>query len=99
MTDCWKATPESRPTFTQIRESLETIMQKDNPYLDLTAVDETCAYYNVPSFNSITDESSGDSFESERDDTQTEESSKYLEFALQGDCKNGDIGNPTLSLP
>ena len=62
MTDCWKATPESRPTFTQLRESLETTMQKDNPYLDLTAVDETCAYYNVPSFNSITEESSGDSY-------------------------------------
>ena len=63
-------------------------MQKDNPYLDLTAVDETCAYYNVPSFNSITEESSGDSFESERDDAQKEESSKYLEFAVQGDCNN-----------
>ena len=73
-------------------------MQKDNPYLDLTAVDETCTYYNVPSFNSITEETSGDSFESEIEDTQKEESSKYLEFAVQGDCKNGDIGIPTLSL-
>lgn len=91
MTDCWKATPESRPTFTQIRESLETIMQKDNPYLDLMAVDETCAYYNVPSFNSITEESSGDSFESERDDAQKEESSKYLEFTVQGDCNIRDM--------
>lgn len=61
MTDCWKENPEGRPTFTQIRERLEEMMQKDNPYLDLSAVDETREYYNVPSFNSLMEaESVGD---------------------------------------
>lgn len=58
MTECWKESPESRPSFTQLRETLEAIMQKDNPYLDLQAVDESRAYYNVPSFHSIGEESS-----------------------------------------
>ena len=73
-------------------------MQKDNPYLDLSAVDETCAYYNVPSFNSITEESSGDSFESERDDTQKDESTKYVKFDVEGDCKNEHMGKPNFNL-
>lgn len=58
MTDCWKQSPERRPTFTELRESLETMMQKDNPYLDLSAVDESKEYYNEPSFHSLTEESS-----------------------------------------
>ena len=58
MQDCWQDNPENRPTFTQIRESLETIMQKNNPYLDLTAVDESQAEYNVQSSDSM--EESGD---------------------------------------
>ena len=33
-------------------------MQKDNPYLDLSAVDESKEYYNAPSFHSLTEESS-----------------------------------------
>ncbi|KAM7436288.1 hypothetical protein ABFA07_013863 [Porites harrisoni] len=57
MLDCWQGNPENRPTFTQIRENLEAIMQKDNPYLDLTAVDETRAEYNAQSFNSIPEQS------------------------------------------
>lgn len=57
MLDCWQDNPENRPTFTQIRDSMEAIMQKDNPYLDLTAVDESHAQYNVQSFNSIPEQS------------------------------------------
>ncbi|CAH3175127.1 unnamed protein product [Porites evermanni] len=60
MQDCWQDNPENRPTFTQIRESLETIMQKNNPYLDLTAVDESQAEYNVQSFDSMEEESGDD---------------------------------------
>ena len=60
MQDCWQDNPENRPTFTQIRESLETIMQKNNPYLDLTAVDESQAEYNVQSFDIMEEESSDD---------------------------------------
>ena len=35
MMECWRKDPEDRPTFTQLRERLETIMQKDNLYLAL----------------------------------------------------------------
>ena len=92
MTDCWKESPEARSTFTQIRERLETMMQKDNPYLDLTAVDETCAYYNVPSFNSVTEESTSDgssdinSLEPDEDDKKEEDSDDYKQSTLEGDC-------------
>lgn len=57
MLDCWQDNPENRPTFTQIRENLEAIMQKDNPYLDLTSMDESRAEYNAQSFNSIPEQS------------------------------------------
>ena len=57
MQDCWQDSPENRPTFTQILESLETIMQKENPYLYLTAVDESHAEYNVRSFDNMAKES------------------------------------------
>ena len=60
MMDCWKENPDRRPNFTQLRERLEVMMQKDNPYLDLSAVDEKREYYNVPSFNSIMEESTDD---------------------------------------
>ena len=57
MQDCWQDSPENRPTFTQILESLETIMQKENPYLYLTAVDESHAEYNGRSFDNMAKES------------------------------------------
>ena len=60
MQDCWQDSPENRPTFTQILESLETIMQKENPYLYLTAVDESQAEYNVRSFDNMAKESDDD---------------------------------------
>ena len=60
MQDCWQDSPENRPTFTQILESLETIMQKENPYLYLTAVDESQAEYNVRSFDNMAKESHDD---------------------------------------
>ena len=64
MHDCWQDNPENRPTFTQIRETLENIMQRDNPYLDLTAVEESHVEYNVPCFDSMAEESDDD----QRDD-------------------------------
>ena len=60
MQDCSQNSPENRPTFTQILESLETIMQKENPYLYLTAVDESHAEYNVRSFDNMAKESDDD---------------------------------------
>ena len=60
MADCWKEKPDERPNFTLLRERLEEMMQKDNPYLDFSAVDESKDYYQVPSFNSLMEESTDD---------------------------------------
>ena len=47
MTDCWKEEPRSRPSFNQLIEKLEVIMQRDAPYLDLNKHNEDHPYYNV----------------------------------------------------
>ncbi|XP_032232629.2 uncharacterized protein LOC5507990 [Nematostella vectensis] len=52
MLSCWKDKPEDRPTFENLRSTLEDLMMRDNPYFDPSAVDESRDYYNVPSFNS-----------------------------------------------
>ena len=64
-------------------------MQKDNPYLDLTAVDESRDYYNAPSFNSVVEEATddsddGDNDDSDKDDQQKDGSNKYVELEIQG---------------
>ena len=48
-------------------------MQKDNPYLDLSALDESKEYYNVPSFNSLMEESTDDLFD--KDDQECRQDS------------------------
>ena len=48
MTDCWKEELRSRPSFFQLIERLEVIMQKDAPYLDLKKHNGDHPYYNVP---------------------------------------------------
>ncbi|CAH3190079.1 unnamed protein product [Porites lobata] len=48
MTECWKEDPRARPSFYQMIEKLEIIMQKDAPYLDVNKHNEAHPYYNVP---------------------------------------------------
>ena len=48
MTDCWKEEPHSRPSFYQLIEKLEVIMERDAPYLHLNEDNEDRPYYNVP---------------------------------------------------
>ena len=88
MTVCWMENPDDRPNFTQIREMLEEMMQKDNPYLDFSVLDESRDYYNVPSFNSLMDESVDDELfdqdseellKDENDDITSEEEGKLME--------------------
>ena len=76
MTECWMEAPDERPNFTQIRERLEVIIQKDNPYLDLSLLDESRDYYNVPSFNSLVDED---------DEVRGEDESDVVAFREQSD--------------
>ena len=71
---CWMESPDERPNFTLIREKLEGMMQKDNPYLDFSALDETRDYYNVPSFNSLVDETDDVLLDKEEDELLKEPS-------------------------
>ena len=47
MTECWKEDPCFRPSFFQLIEKLEVIMQRDAPYLDVNKHNEAHTYYNV----------------------------------------------------
>ena len=46
MLDCWKENPDERPSFEQLKSTLETMMTVDTPYYDFTKHDEAKAYYN-----------------------------------------------------
>ena len=84
MTDCWMENPDDRPNFTQIRERLEEMMQKDNPYLDFSVLDETRDYYNVPSFNSLNEESADDELsDKESDELLKDESDDDISIGKQ----------------
>ncbi|XP_073256391.1 platelet-derived growth factor receptor alpha-like isoform X2 [Porites lutea] len=48
MADCWKEEPRSRPSFYQLIEKLEVIMERDAPYLHLNEHNEDRPYYKVP---------------------------------------------------
>lgn len=55
MRHCWNKTPSKRPTFTELREHLEKLMEDTAQYFSLS-IDFTKAYYNVASFNSVEEE-------------------------------------------
>ena len=56
MSECWKEDPSTRPSFSQLIEKLEVIMQMDVPYCDLGKHDESSPYYHVPPGASTADE-------------------------------------------
>jgi hypothetical protein len=82
MMNCWKEKPEDRPTFVNIRDKFEEMMMRENPYFDPSSVDESCDYYNVPSFNSIQGSDEGD------DDVF-----KELGFDKENELENQPNGN------
>ena len=47
MTECWRHDPPTRPSFSQLIEKLEVIMQRDVPYCDVSKHDESSPYYQV----------------------------------------------------
>ncbi|CAH3173617.1 unnamed protein product [Porites lobata] len=71
MTHCWKEEPCSRPSFFQIIEKLEAIMQRDAPYLDVNKHNEAHPYYNVPP-----EASDDEDVNTEKADTQESENFK-----------------------
>ena len=52
MLHCWNEIPTQRPTFTELREHLEKIVEQGDRYFTFE-IDESKAYYNVASFKSI----------------------------------------------
>lgn len=35
MLNCWKANPKDRPTFTEIRKEIETLLESETEYLQI----------------------------------------------------------------
>ena len=48
ISDCWKEDPRSRPSFFQLIQKMEVIMERDAPYLDVNKDNEAHSYYNLP---------------------------------------------------
>ena len=48
MIECWREDPHTRPSFLQLIEKLEILMERDVPYCDLSKHNESSPYYNVP---------------------------------------------------
>ena len=67
-------------------------MQKDNPYLDLSALDESKEYYNVPSFNSLEEESTDDLFYKDDQECRQDENERLGNEKLTGNSTGYDRG-------
>ena len=53
MLTCWHDRAADRPTFGQLRQTLELMLQKDVPYLELSQINkESINYYNILDVNS-----------------------------------------------
>ena len=73
------------------------MMQKDNPYLDLSALDESREYYNVPSFNSVMEESTDDDVFGKENQECRRDSNENVEFVDQKPVSDSN-GRKTKSL-
>ena len=49
MMKCWNELPENRPSFTELCSELETLLQVNKNYLDLTNIEETHEYMTLDS--------------------------------------------------
>ena len=48
MQKCWLEIPNDRPSFGELRQTFEDMLQQDNLYLELSNIDETKEYHLVP---------------------------------------------------
>ena len=48
MNECWKEDPFFRPSFYQLIEKLEVIMQRDAPYLEMKNGNDAIPYHVPP---------------------------------------------------
>ena len=55
MRACWNEKASERPTFRQLRQTLELMLQKDVPYLELSQINkESMNYFNILDVNNQT---------------------------------------------
>ena len=59
MQNCWHETPTQRPTFKELKSTLEHLMSQEIPYIEI-AIDKTQQYYCAPSFESIAEPDEND---------------------------------------
>lgn len=86
MCHCWNAIANQRPTFTELREHFEEIIEKGGDRYFSFDIDVTKAYYNVASFKSIPTDDEDDVLDDEYDPTQVQvkplESVKAVDVAV-----------------
>ncbi|KAK3744361.1 hypothetical protein QZH41_016492 [Actinostola sp. cb2023] len=58
MEKCWQQKPSDRPSFTELCQTFEQMLQEENPYMEFGNLDNNKDYYLVPSFDSVPDENS-----------------------------------------
>ena len=55
MTACWNERATERPTFGQLRQALELMLQNEVPYLELSQINkESMNYYSILDVNNHT---------------------------------------------
>jgi len=55
MKACWNEKASERPTFGQLRQTLELMLQKDVPYLELSQINkQSMNYFSILDVNSHT---------------------------------------------
>lgn len=59
MLQCWDANPKQRPTFTELKEDMESIISDGDQYFNFN-INENSMYYHVPSFKSVESEDEND---------------------------------------
>ena len=85
----WLEDPLRRPTFTNIKERLESLISEGTPYLDFD-YNESRPYYNVASFFSIEDSGTEDSLDASDNDDGTTRRFESLD-------RSKDVGNGGLN--
>ena len=67
MRNCWHEVPTKRPTFTELKSTLEHLLSQETPYIELT-IDQSQEYYLLPTVKSTTDLDEKDNDDDDDDD-------------------------------
>ena len=67
MRNCWHEVPTKRPTFTELKSTLEHLLSQEIPYIELT-IDQHQKYYFLPTVKSTTDSDENDNDDVDGDD-------------------------------